>query len=126
MAQQMRMGPHHVGFVMPNQLPEESPSIEKSETDSRQQNSRREFKIRQTSNSNSKRRGGKKGNKSPSELTNIGGKSVISMFTSNSGKTTFSAPVNNGMEDSASAAGDNDTGNNSPLHKNGEGGRLFL
>lgn len=43
-----------------------------------------------------------RGNKSPSDFTNVGAKSVVSMFTSHSGKTTFSAPAFNGNEDSVS------------------------
>ena len=75
-------------------------------------NSKREFQIRK--NSNSKQRMRNKGNKSPSDFTNVGAKSVVSMFTSNSGKTTFSAPAFNGNEDSLSV--DHNEGN-SPSHR---------
>jgi hypothetical protein len=85
--------------------------------DSRQMNSKREFYIRKTSNSNSKQRMRNKGNKSPSDFTNVGAKSVVSMFTSHSGKTTFSAPALNGNEDSVSV--DNYEGNSpSQRYKN--------
>ena len=96
---------HHVGFLINNNEGENS-SMGEGDT-RRQMNSKREFQIRKTSNSNSKRRqanGRNKGNKSPSDFTNVGGKSVVSMFTSHSGKTTFSAPVH-GNEESVSEAG---------------------
>ena len=65
--------------------------------DTRNMNSRRQFQIRNTS-SQSKKRGGAQVRrngalKSPSDFTNVGAKSVISLFTTNSGKTNFSAPV---------------------------------
>jgi hypothetical protein len=79
--------------------------------DTRQQNSRREFQIRRSSNSNSKR-GGKKGpRKSPSEFTNVGAKSVVSMFTTQTGKTTMSAPPLQGLDSMESASA-----RDSPLH----------
>lgn len=93
----------HVGFAMDEQLVE----------DSRQMNSRREFQIRK--NSNSKQRMRNKGNKSPSDFTNVGAKSVVSMFTSHSGKTTFSAPAFNGNEDSVSV--DHQEGSYSPSNR---------
>jgi hypothetical protein len=67
--------------------------------DNRNLNSRRQFQIRNTS-SQSKKRGGAQVRrngalKSPSDFTNVGAKSVISLFTTNSGKTNLSAPVGN-------------------------------
>jgi hypothetical protein len=67
--------------------------------DNRNLNSRRQFQIRNTS-SQSKKRGGAQVRrngalKSPSDFTNVGAKSVVSLFTTNSGKTNLSAPVGN-------------------------------
>lgn len=76
--------------------------------DNRALNSRRQFQIRNTS-SQSKRRGGNRRNgplKSPSDFTNVGGKSVISLFTTNSGKTNQSAPVGAHEENSSNDGGD--------------------
>jgi hypothetical protein len=81
-------------------------------------NSRRQFQIRNTS-SNSKRRGGNRRNgplKSPSDFTNVGGKSVISLFTTNSGKTNQSAPVGAHEENSSTDGADiNGVHGSSPL-----------
>ena len=81
-------------------------------------NSRRQFQIRNTS-SNSKRRGGNRRNgplKSPSDFTNVGGKSVISLFTTNSGKTNQSAPVGAHEENSSTDGCDvNGANGSSPL-----------
>ena len=86
--------------------------------DNRALNSRRQFQIRNTS-SNSKRRGGNRRNgalKSPSDFTNVGGKSVISLFTTNSGKTNQSAPVGAHEENSSTDGADNHGPNgSSPL-----------
>ncbi len=86
--------------------------------DNRALNSRRQFQIRNTS-SNSKRRGGNRRNgplKSPSDFTNVGGKSVISLFTTNSGKTNQSAPVGAHEENSSTDGGDGNCANgSSPL-----------
>ena len=67
--------------------------------DNRNLNSRRQFQIRNTS-SQSKKRGGAQVRrngalKSPSDFTNVGAKSVVSLFTTKSGKTNLSAPVGN-------------------------------
>jgi hypothetical protein len=86
--------------------------------DNRALNSRRQFQIRNTS-SNSKRRGGNRRNgalKSPSDFTNVGGKSVISLFTTNSGKTNQSAPVGAHEENSSTDGAENHGPNgSSPL-----------
>ncbi len=92
--------------------------------ENRQLHSRRQFQIRNSSHS--KRRGGGAGNrrngplKSPSDLTNIGGKSVISLFTTNSGKTNQSAPVyhdsNGNGETSSQDEGATHVSGSSPLH----------
>jgi hypothetical protein len=90
-------GHHHVGFMVPGE--DGSNSVE---GDSRQMNSKREFQIRKSSKSKLRADRGRKGNKSPSEFTYVGAKSVVSMFTTHSGKSTFSAPAMHGGEDSAS------------------------
>ena len=55
--------------------------------------------------------------KSPSDFTNIGAKSVVSLFTTNSGKTNLSAPVGNDNGESSSMDGGVDaTNGSSPLH----------
>lgn len=117
---QIKQAKHHVGFAVPassSDCTHDSPSNERSSVeDSRQLNSRREFQIRKTSNSGSKRRpGGKKngGQKSPSEFTNVGAKSVVSIFTSQSGKTNHSAPVLGNEETSSQEGGRSSSPSNS-------------
>ena len=55
----------------------------------RTQNSKREFKISKTKKN---KKNGSRGLKSPSDFTNVA-KSVVSMFSTHSGKTTQSAPL---------------------------------
>jgi len=61
----------------------------------RNQNSKRQFKIR---SKKKKEKGGKRGKplKSPSDFTQ-GGKSTVSMFTTHTGKTNYSAPIGLGQ-----------------------------
>jgi len=100
--------------------------------DHRAMNSRRQFQIRNTS-SNSKRRGGGAGNrrngplKSPSDFTNVGGKSVISLFTANSGKTNQSAPVCANEETASSIdGGATEVNGSSPLHSKFKDSQIIL
>lgn len=113
-----------VGFIIPDSPDQMLPAGENAplvEGDSRQLNSRRQFQIRKTSsNSHSKRRGaaGNKGEKkgpmkSPSDFTNVGAKSVVSMFTTHSGKTNQSAPVYGGGSDNGGCGQEN--GENSSM-----------
>eukprot|EP00347_Sterkiella_histriomuscorum_P001309 403372529 len=62
-------------------------SLERIE-EARQLNSKRQFQIKK-----SKSRSKDKAMKSPSDFTNVGGKSVVSLFSHQSGKTNHSAPL---------------------------------
>ena len=53
--------------------------------------------------------------KSPSDFTNVGAKSVISLFTTNSGKTNLSAPVGLDNDESSSMDGHEGVHGSSPL-----------
>lgn len=84
-----------------NQADSEASSLDRiSET--RHRNSQREFNIRRSNKSKTKN----KPLKSPSDFTNVGAKSVVSMFSGKSAKTNNSAPLgfSNSMDDSPSKA----------------------
>lgn len=76
--------------ILKTSLNSHNSSLDKLE-ETRKLNSKRQFQIK-NSNSRSKN---KKRLKSPSDLTAVGGKSVVSLFSNQSGKTNHSAPLGN-------------------------------